>query len=466
MGEKKEEIYIFRDFNDEDIKVFLPKFEIDMGTMKQIKEMSRHLILKHIRIMPDCHRGAGCCVGMTAEIHDRIYPRYVGFDIGCGISMYPLHISKNQLSESDKAVVNDIIYQAVPTGSGGRNANIQIKEADWEWLREKNNQHLESLKEKFQKEFPDYIFPEDMNREYILKVIQKIGGDANCDLKSIGSLGGGNHYIEVNIDSSDLENQRYYLTVHSGSRTLGSLICKYHQNKIDSNCRFDYEKFKHEMKNVRRKFRKAKTIHEAEIKIKEDMQSNLHPLYLEGDEMIDYLIDMIIGQNFASLNRIIMIRSIVTDLYIKTNLMKPGIVLISINDYIDDKEFIETKHKYIDFFRMMLRKGSISAEKNEKCIISLNMRDGILICQGKGNPDWNYSSAHGCGRIVQRGQVSKLSMTKFKEDMEGIYSTSIRKETLDESPMAYRNSDLVKKCVKGSVKILKQLKPVINCKGF
>ena len=168
--------------------------------------------------------------------------------------------------------------------------------------------------------------------------------------------------------------------------------------------------------------------------------------------MVDYFVDMIVGQNLASLNRIIMIRNVVENLL--------GEEAFNLDD------ILETRHNYIDFNRFMLRKGSISAEDGEMCIISLNMRDGVLLCKGKGNPDWNYSSAHGCGRIMSRGNASRLSMKEFEKEMSNVYSTSVRKETLDEAPMAYRDVDLVKKCLRDSVEILKQLKPVINCKGW
>ena len=454
MEDNEKLVYTFSDFNDEEIKVFLPKFEIDMGTMRQIKDMSKDLILKHIRIMPDCHRGAGCCVGMTAQIQNRIYPRYVGFDIGCGISIYPFNV---ELTEESIPVIEKIIQKHVPMGSGekGKNRQLQMLDSDWDYLREINNADLEFLKVKLAEKYPDYKFPEIIDKDYVTDMIKKIG-NLNNDLKSIGTLGGGNHYVEVNKGDSTEK----YLTVHSGSRNIGASICKFHQDIIDNNSRFDYDAFKDEMKNVKRKFKDSKIIHEIEMELRNKMTDELHPRYLEDHEMIDYLIDMIVGQNLASLNRIIMIRNVIK------NVPQEFLSDSATTHDFDPSKVIETKHNYIDFKRFMLRKGSISAEKGEQCVVSLNMRDGILLCEGKGNPDWNYSSAHGCGRILKRGSVNKLSMSQFREEMKGVYSTSVRKETLDESPMAYRNVDLVKRCLKESVVILKQLKPIINCKGF
>jgi len=408
------------------------------------------MILKNVRIMPDCHKGNGCCVGLTAKIDNKIFPRYVGFDIGCGISIYPLNI---KLKRKKIPKIELLIRKCIPMGNdkNGIHMTNQLREIDWEWLEKVCTNDLNNLKLKKQKEYPDYKFPDKIDKDWIISMINRIGGNLKKDLKSMGTLGGGNHYVEINEDVDSVEPINY-ITVHSGSRNLGLKICKYHQSKIDNNCKFDWIEYNSKMKKIKKKYRSSKKVHEYEIKIKEEMKSSLHPLYLEGIEMLDYLVDMIVGQNIASLNRIIMIRNVVDNL---------------VNESFDMSKIIETRHNYIDFDRFMLRKGSISAEDGQICIISLNMRDGILLCKGKGNPDWNYSSAHGCGRIMNRSYANRhLSMKKFIKEMKGVYSTSIRKETLDEAPMAYRDVGLVKKCLEGSVSILKQLVPVINCKGF
>ena len=436
-------VYSFNGVNDEIIKVFLPKFEIDMDTMKQIKQMSSDsgMILKNIRIMPDCHRGHGCCVGLTAQIEDKIYPRYVGVDIGCGISMYPLNI---KLKSKKIPKVEQLIRDVIPMGFD-KHKGSQMRDSDWNLLIERSNNDLVNLKEKF----PEGQLPTKIDREWIDNMMRKVGCDVKNDWKSIGTLGGGNHYVEVNQDVDSMSN---YLTVHSGSRNIGFKICCYHQAIIDEGSKFDRIAYVTQVKKIDRKFKDSKVAKELKDNVKKDMIAGLHPKYLEGQEMLNYLVDMIVGQNIASLNRVMMIRSVVEPLLGE--------------EAFDLSLIMETKHNYIDFKRFVLRKGSISAEEGEHCIISLNMRDGILLCKGKGNPDWNYSSAHGCGRILSRGSASRLSMKTFEKEMEDVYSTCVRKETLDESPMAYRDVDLVKSCLKDSVNILKQLKPVINCKGF
>jgi RNA-splicing ligase RtcB len=402
----EEYIYTFKNLDNEEIKVFLPELEIDDETMKQIKHMSEHSILRNIRLMPDCHKGHGCCVGLTAFIDDKIFPRYVGVDIGCGISMYPLNI---KLKKKKIPKIEELIRAKIPMGTE-KNSYNQLTEADIKWLTEANTKDLIHLKNRLIEMYPDYKFPEKLDIGYIKQMFLKIGCKFDADIRSIGSLGGGNHYVEIN--TADAETTENYITVHSGSRHIGLQICAYHQGTVDVSST---------------------------------------PKYLEGHKMIDYLVDMIIGQNLASLNRAIMIRNVVDNL-----LMTP----------FNRDAIIETRHNYIDFDRFIMRKGAISAEKDEPCIISLNMKEGILLCKGKGNPDWNYSSAHGCGRILSRSSAGRLNMKVFKKEMEDVYSTCVRKETLDESPMAYRDVDLIKKCITGNVVVLKQLKPLINCKGF
>ena len=270
-------------------------------------------------------------------------------------------------------------------------------------------------------------------------------------LKSLGTLGSGNHYFEINVDS---DNNAYF-TVHSGSRFLGQKVCYYHQDRLKNKTKFNFDLFDKKTKEIKKSIKNKKERKDAEDTLYKTMQSevNKNEPYLNEVEMKEYLIDMIFTQNYASFNRKIMIMEVINCLGHS-----------EINPF--EESILETIHNYIDFNRMILRKGAISAEENEVCIISLNMKDGILICRGKGNEDWNYSSAHGCGRILNRNDTKFLDLKKFKEDMKDVYSTCISKETLDESPMAYRDVNLIKKCLDGNVEIIEQLKPIINVKGI
>jgi len=435
-----EDSYIFN-HNEEEIKVFLPRFEIDNETMKQIKRIADTTVLSHMRFMPDCHKGVGCCIGATGIINDKIVPGYVGVDIGCGISMY--YIGKN-IRERRYPHINKIIHKCVPMGEGRHSIFMepQINENDWEWLLDVCNNDLSKLKYVFD----EYEYLDEYTYDWIVNMIKKVRGNLKRDLCSIGTLGGGNHYVEVNKDDED----NFYLTVHSGSRNLGARVCGYHQYKINGFCKMNLDRFNKKVKTIRRKNKNSKERYKLEENLKKEMENKLHPRYLEGQEMIEYLIDMIVCQNIATLNRTVMIRNVITELGLEFN----------------RDDIINTRHNYIDFNRFILRKGSISAEEGEQCIISLNMRDGILLCEGKGNSDWNYSSAHGCGRILTRQQALRLNMKDFVKSMEDVYSTSVCKETLDESPMAYRDVELIKRCIGESVTIIKQLIPVINCKGY
>ena len=180
------------------------------------------------------------------------------------------------------------------------------------------------------------------------------------------------------------------------------------------------------------------------------MKSQEHAPYLDDDEYYNYLLDMIFAQNYAYLNRVLMVQRIV----------------LNMGHEFDIERLINTRHNYIDFDRFIMRKGAISAESDEICIISLIMRDGILLCRGKESPDWNYSSAHGCGRILIRTQASRLNLKEFQKQMRPVYSMSILSETLDESPMAYRDVNLIKNMIGDSVEIIEQLYPIINVKGW
>jgi tRNA-splicing ligase RtcB (3'-phosphate/5'-hydroxy nucleic acid ligase) len=389
--------------------VYLPKNDIDNETYDLIKKMSNSDVLNNVRVMPDCHSSSYCCVGMTSIIEDKVIPQIVGGDIGCGIIVY--NLNKN-IKEKHYKKIDDFIKKNIPMGENSHKVPV-IEMSYMNKIYNDCNQKLEHLKKKF----PDYNYQDfQFNENYYKKLVSKLNvksGSTNF-LKSLGTLGGGNHYIEFNKE----ENCNCFLSIHSGSRYLGQAICNFHQDKI----RFkkDYNK--------------------------KDFLNN----YLKENDTVEYLIDMIFAQEFASHNRYVMMYIILQELNIEFN----------------KKYLIETIHNYIDFERLILRKGAISAEKDKLCIISLNMRDGILICKGKGNQEWNYSSAHGCGRIMSRRKaVQCFNMKDYKKCMEDVYSSCINKDTLDEIPLAYKDVDYIKESIGDSVTIIKQLFPIINIKG-
>lgn len=329
-----------------------------------------------IRMMPDIHPGRGCTIGTTMTIADKVVPNLVGSDIGCGMEV--IYLDEDEI---DFERLDHIVHHKVPHG-----------------YKKRTNPHH------FMKNF-------DLTE---LKCYFKLeaGDEGNF---ALGTLGGGNHFIEINQTS---DNQ-LILVIHSGSRRIGADVCEYYQNQA---------------------LKEFKRFH--------DMAGDKDLIYCEGKLFEDYIHDMKIMQDFASLNRKAIADTILTECGMEYS-----------------KSFT-TIHNYIDMDRMILRKGAISANKNEIVIIPMNMRDGSIIAKGKGNSDWNYSAPHGAGRLYNRSKAKKiLSMDEFEQSMEGIYSTSVSKNTLDESPMAYKPMDHILHNVKDTVEIIDIVKPVYNFKA-
>ena len=327
-----------------------------------------------IRIMPDTHAGMGCTIGATMTITDKIVPNLVGVDIGCGMETVLLKDKHVELGQLDKA-----IHQYIPSG------------------------------------FCIRTTPHHFNDDIDLTTLccaKNVGLDRAS--LSIGTLGGGNHFIELDKD----DNDQLYLVVHSGSRNLGKQVCDYYQNAAAN--------------NLNRTGKGADRV----------------LAYLEGSLFNNYLHDMAIIQQYADLNRKAIVREL--EKRVKFKII----------------EQFSTIHNYIDLTAMILRKGAISAQKGERVLIPLNMRDGSLICIGKGNADWNYSAPHGAGRIMSR-TVAKESITlsQFEKAMKGIYSSTVSRATLDEAPFAYKPAEDIMTNIGDTVEILKTIKPLYNFKA-
>ena len=329
-----------------------------------------------VRMMPDIHPGAGCTIGTTMTITDKVVPNLVGSDIGCGMEVVYLDVD-----EIDFERLDSIIKTKVPHGYAKRTVPHKFMD-DFDLTRLKCYFRLEA------------------------------GGEGNFTL---GTLGGGNHFIEVNRTSDG----SLILVVHSGSRRIGSDVCEYYQNQA---------------------LKEFKRFH--------NMASDKNMIYCEGRLFDDYLHDMQIMQDYAVLNR-------------------KAIVETILSDYgMDYTKSFTTVHNYIDMDRMILRKGAVSAEKDEILIIPMNMRDGSLICEGKGNADWNYSAPHGAGRLLRRSQAKQeLSLAEYEDAMKGIFSTSVNQSTIDESPMAYKPIETILNNVNDTVKIIDIAKPIYNFKA-
>lgn len=357
-----------------------------------------------VRIMPDVHAGKGCTIGTTMEIKDKVVPNLVGVDISCGILCIKL-----KEKEIDFKKLDEIIRKYIPSGM-----NIRDKAIDSSEIRKIGLQKL--------------------------KCINNINMDRAE--KSLGSTGGGNHFVEIDID----EEQNLYLVIHSGSRYLGKQVAEYYQ-KIATNDLTHNTKEKIALIEKLKNEDREKEIEYA-LKVFDKPKIPSHLAYLEGIHLKNYLYDVGIIQKYAHINRKTIANEIIT---------RMGLTI--------EEEFT-TCHNYIDLDNMILRKGAISAQKGEKLIIPINMRDGSIIGIGKGNPDWNYSAPHGAGRIMSRSKAKELvSLEEFKKSMSGVWTTSVCQSTIDESPMVYKPIEEIIENIKDTVTVEKIIKPIYNFKA-
>jgi tRNA-splicing ligase RtcB len=328
-----------------------------------------------IRIMPDVHAGKGCTIGTTMTVTDKVVPNIVGVDIGCGMLTVKLKEKRIDLPKLDS-----FIRKNIPCGRD---------------VRERTHRSHGRL---------------DV---YDLLCVKKI--NIRRAKESLGTLGGGNHFIEIDKDDED----NLYLVIHTGSRNLGLRVAEYYQKRAYDSCGG---------------------------RAQSDVPYEL--AYLSGEDMENYLHDMAIMQAFADLNRTI-IKEVILD----------GMKLT-------EEESFTTIHNYIDIDSMILRKGAVSAKKGERLLIPMNMRDGSLICTGLGNEDWNYSAPHGAGRLLSRKEAfDSFTLAAYKNSMEGIFTTSVNKDTIDECPMAYKPMSEILRSINDTVTVNKIIKPIYNFKA-
>ncbi len=359
-----------------------------------------------IRLMPDIHAGAGCTIGTTMTITDKIVPNLVGVDIGCGMETALLKEKHIELQKLDK-----IIYEKIPSGFG---------------IREKTHPYFDEI---------------DLTQLYCYKHINPARAE-----KSLGTLGGGNHFIEADKD----EDGNLYLVVHSGSRHLGLEVAQYYQEEgwkaLNGTAKKDIKLLIADLKAQGREQEIQAAIEARKSTVKTDVPRML--AYVTGDLFGQYIHDMKIIQKYAVLNRQAMMREIVKGMKLHV------------------KEQFTTVHNYIDTDAMILRKGAVSAKKGEKLLIPVNMRDGSLICTGKGNEDWNESAPHGAGRLMSRSAARQaFTVSEFKKQMSGVYTTSVNKGTLDECPMAYKGMEEIVANIADTAEIDKIIRPVYNFKA-
>lgn len=378
---------------------------VEQEAINQINELVAQPVFSDckIRIMPDAHAGKGCVIGFTADLGNKVIPNIVGVDIGCGV----LCVNLGKI-EIDFEKLDRVIREKVPSGH-----SVQKEE----------------------KSIAHYYISQLYCQDGLVNLSRLY--------KSLGTLGGGNHYIEIDKDFDDNK----YLTIHTGSRNLGKQVADYYQ---DLAIRNQQMKFKTQRDQIIYSLKQEGKEAEIEENLRELNKLRVpdHFAYLEGVACVNYLHDMVICQDFAVSNRVIIADEIVT--------VMGWNVLNS----------FESVHNYIDFNSNIVRKGAISAQKGQRLIIPLNMRDGCIIGVGKGNADWNYSAPHGAGRIMSRSAARKsISIEDYKDSMDGIYTTSVNESTIDESPFAYKPSGEIIRVIEPTVEIEAILKPIYNFKA-
>ena len=394
----------------------------DSATVAQVLDLMNQPSVKgaSVRIMPDCHAGAGCVIGTTMTIFDKVIPSLVGVDIGCGMLATKLAEKKIDLPGLD-----GVIRSEVPFGPSMRAEAHSLADSI----------DVNSLL--------CYKKPDCRVSENVFRL-------------SLGTLGGGNHFIELDRD----ENGDVWLVVHTGSRRSGKDVAEYYQAQAYESCNMTGKKYKEVVAERRAAFiawvksegrdrELSKLLPEWNKKQEEPSASVPYALsWCEGQLFDDYIHDMKIMQEYARLNR-----RIITEVILK----KGG---------LHAADQFETVHNYIDTDHMILRKGAVSAMSGERLLIPLNMRDGALICVGRGNDDWNQSAPHGAGRLMSRSEAKEnISMAEYQKSMEGIFSTSVCKDTIDESPMAYKPVDAIVSNIGPAVDIVSHIMPIYNFKA-
>lgn len=404
-----------------DLKIFTEN--IEQEAIEQIDLLLEQEPFKNckVRIMPDVHAGKGCVIGFTADLGDKVIPNIVGVDIGCGMLCVELGNIDLDLEKLDK-----VINENIPAGRNIREQKI--------------------------------INFDKINNLYCLRELK----ETKKFNRAIGTLGGGNHFIEIDIDDEDNK----YLVIHTGSRNMGKQVADYYQNLAIQLCSGKEEMFKRKeeiIKTYKEQGRKSeiqRALKQIEVEYKQNKPDLPNELcYLQGKYREMYLNDMKICQEYASLNRLQIAKEILINYFELTCVPEIDYPPIMSNRF-------ETIHNYINFEDNIVRKGAIKANKGERVIIPINMRDGSIIAVGKGNKDWNNSAPHGAGRLMSRHKAKEMfKLEEFKESMKYIYSTSVVEETIDEAPFVYKPIQEIIDNIQDTVKIEKIIRPIYNFKA-
>lgn len=425
---------------NKDCKIFID--EVEDEAIALIQSILNHEISKGVpvRIMPDTHVGVDIVIGFTMPITTMLNPNHIGVDIGCSVTTHKLNkpFSKEDLPKLDKA-----IRKTVPMGH-------EIKHKSWFkdwWVQpyfDEVNRSLAEFNSKWTERFGQTKPAIMVDENYISALCKKVRIGEDVFHLSVGTLGGGNHFIEL---GESVKDGSQYLTIHSGSRNFGLKVCKHHSQKMNQDKRRP-QAYHDELNSI---VNCTKLKSEIPAKLESLKEKYKTDGYLRDDDLYEYLVDMIIAQTYARINHKVMAESI----------------FAAVRNGYKSVETIHSMHNFIDTSDWIIRKGAIRSYEGEKMLIPFNMRDGILICEGKSNADWNCSAPHGAGRVLARNQAKKLlDIEEFEKEMEGIYSTSVCHSTLDEAPMAYKNKDVIINAIEDTCVILDTIKPLLNIKAM
>lgn len=416
---------------------------VESECVDQIKFFIDHPAFANpVSIMPDCHSGKGSVIGFTMPFTDKVIPNVVGVDVGCGI--LGLNFGKNEKVKTSIEDLDRLIRLRIPFGQEVHDKSVINMEREFPWARV--NSLAQNFAQAYREQYGEFSIPRYDIRWFQDKC-DAVGGGMRRMINSIGTLGGGNHFIETGIS----DKGEYWITIHTGSRNFGKRICDYWQNKaVKIHSGDTKEEHQRKIEQLKKEIKDGKKLFQA---IKELKANRKKPVDMKGCEWLEnidaagYLLDMIFAQIYAEVNR----------QYIS------GIIKNILK--LEPIHVIETVHNFIDFRDFIIRKGAVKSYKGEEFILPFNMRDGILICDGKSNSDWNFSAPHGAGRVMSRTKAKKLiDIETFKKQMIGIYSSSIDKSTLDEAPDAYKAPDAIIEAIQPTATIIDRIRPIHNMK--
>lgn len=432
---------------DKDCKIYTDNIEENaLQTLKTVLS-SGAFEETPVRIMPDVHDGKGIVIGFTAPLSNYVNPNHVGVDIGCCIDTWFTNIKMDSIAEDTLKIIEHQVRRSVPFGMNIHHRCVIEKKDFLKFL----NNHVESCASAWNR-----ISHKTYSEDDISEFCKRIGTSNKMFWRSLGTVGSGNHFVEFGKHVAPSGQECLNFTIHCGSRNLGVKVAKYHCDIAEKLSTIKSEECQNGLKTLIAKYKESGNLAELEnaIQTYKSTWKNNHPEgYLFGQYMNDYLDDMVLATAYSLYNHLTIKTLILKDL----ERLFPNCCII---------DTVRSIHNYIDMSDHIIRKGAIRAYTGQRMVVPFNMRDGIAICEGKSNPEWNYSCSHGAGRKMSRTQAfNSLSMDTFNIQMQGIVSTSVCQETLDEAPDAYKDTQEIIDLIQDTCEIKMIIKPLINLKA-